>query len=218
MCYRFIIISSSLSENGASAMRTPKEAIDWTRRNHALEHATVTLLLERGVKPPLGGYSVPSGFFIWSSAPADVVDAASREALRLLKAGHSGLAVSPFCGTNWAASVLVGGAAALLAAGGRRGFWASARAAIAAAAAVSVLGKPVGRFLQRRFTTLPDLERVEIESPQTLLDAPTVNVVWIGANHAAESVAPPAQGALPAAPPDASQTGASHAGDESTLS
>lgn len=197
--------SSALGEIGASAMRTPKDAIDRTRRNHALEHATVTLLLERGVKPPLGGYSVPSGFFIWSSAPPDEVAAASREALRLLKAGHSGLAVSPYCGTNWAASVLVGGAAALVAAGGRRGFWASVRAAIAAAVAASVLGKPVGRFLQRRFTTLPDLERVEIASVQTLLEAvggAPVNVVWIGANHAVEDAAA-ARGALSAAPPDA---------------
>ena len=184
-------------------MGTPKDAINRTRRNHALEHATVTLLLERGVKPPLGGYSIPSGFFIWSSAPADEVAAASREALRLLKAGHSGLAVSPYCGTNWVASVLVGGVAALIAAGGRRGFWASARASVAAVAAASVLGKPVGRFLQRRFTTLPDLELVEIEPVQTLLEGGgPVNVVWIGANHADED-APAPQAALPAAPPDA---------------
>ena len=195
-----------LSEDGASAMGTPKDAIDRTRRNHALEHATVTLLLERGVKTPLGGYSIPSGFFIWSSAPPDEVGSASREALRLLKAGHSGLAISPYCGTNWVASVLVGGAAALIAAAGRRGLWASARAAIAAVAAASVLGKPVGRFLQRRFTTLPDLDRVEIEPVQTLLDSGggvPVNVVWIGANHAAEDDAPAAQAALPAASSDA---------------
>ena len=204
MCYRFAVISCG--RTGASAMGTPKDTIDRARRNHALEHATVTLLLERGVKPPLGGYSVPSGFFIWSPAPPDEVGAASREALRLLKAGHSGLAVSPYCGTNWVASVLVGSAAALVAAGGRRGFWASARAAIAAVAVVSILGKPVGRFLQRRFTTLPDLERVEIEPVQTLLDSGggvPVNVVWICANHVAEDDAPPAQAALPAASLDA---------------
>ena len=184
-------------------MGTLRDAINRTRRNHALEHAVVTLLLERGVQPPLGGYSVPSGFFIWSSAPAEAVEAASREALRLLKDGHSGLAGSPFCGTNLIASVLVGGAAAALAAGGQRGFWATARGAAAAVAAASVLGKPVGRFLQRRFTTLPDLERVEIESPQMLVEGPKVNVVWIEANHYGEAraVAAPSarQDALPTA-------------------
>ena len=176
-------------------MRTPKDAIDRTRRNHALEHAVVTLLLERGVKPPLGGYSVPSGFFIWTSAPPEAVASASREALRLLKEGHSGLAISPFCGTNLAASVLVGGVAALLASGGRRGPWATFRAASAALAAASVFGKPLGRFLQKRFTTLPDLDGVEIASVQTLLEGP-VNVVWIGAEHGGAptaSVAPAAE-------------------------
>lgn len=177
-------------------MGTLREAIDRTRRNHALEHAVVTLLLERGVEPPLGGYSVPSGFFIWSSASPEAMGEASREALRLLKEGHSGLAVSPFCGTNLIASVLVGGAAAMLASGGQRGFWATARGAAAAVAAASVLGKPVGRFLQRRFTTLPDLERVEIETAQMLVEGPKVNVVWIKADHsgdAARAVAAPSE-------------------------
>ena len=180
-------------------MGTLKDAIDRTRRNHALEHATVTLLLERGAGAPLGGYSIPSGFFIWTSATPEDVAAASGEALRLLKAGYSGLAISPYCGTNWAASALVGGAAALLASGGRRGFWATARAAVAALAAASVLGKPLGRFLQKRFTTLPDLDRVEIESVQTLAEGHPVTVVWIGAVHRADALTPRA--ASPAEPP-----------------
>ena len=39
--------------------------ISAVRKNHGLEHATVSLLLERGTSAPMGGYSVPGGFIIW---------------------------------------------------------------------------------------------------------------------------------------------------------
>ena len=38
-----------------------QETLRRVRRNHALEHATVTLMLEEGVGGPLGGYSTPWG-------------------------------------------------------------------------------------------------------------------------------------------------------------
>ena len=47
--------------------------VDSVRRNHAIEHATVTLMLERGMRVPMGGYSISPGFIIWSRAsPEDV--------------------------------------------------------------------------------------------------------------------------------------------------
>ena len=153
-------------------------ALDKTRRNHGLEHATVALLLERGVTPPMGGYSVPSGFVIWSSASPEVVSDAAHEALRLMKSGHSDLAVSPFCGTNLVVGALIGGLAALIASGGKRGFWAGARGAIAALVASTTLSRPVGRFVQRHFTTLPDVEHLEIGATRQLIRRP-ISVVWI---------------------------------------
>ena len=158
-------------------------ALDKTRRNHGLEHATVALLLHRGVSPPMGGYSVASGFVIWSTASPEVVTDAAREALRLMKAGQSDLAVSPHCGTNLVVGALIGGLAALIASGGKRGFWAGARGAVAALVASTALSRPVGNFIQRHFTTLPDVHALEIGATRQLLKRP-VSVVWIQTTEA----------------------------------
>ena len=153
-------------------------ALDKTRRNHGLEHATVALLLERGVSPPMGGYSVASGFVIWGTASPAIVADTAQEALRQMKAGRSDLAVSPFCGTNIVVGAVIGGLAALIASGGKRGFWAGVRGAVAAMVATTVLSRPVGRFVQRHFTTLPDVENVEIGAVRQILKRP-VSIVWI---------------------------------------
>ena len=153
-------------------------ALDNTRRNHGLEHATVALLLERGVSAPMGGYSVASGFVIWSTAPPEVVSDAAHEALRLMKAGQSDLAVSPYCGTNLVVGAVIGGLAAMIASGGKRGFWAGARGAVAALVASAALSRPVGNFVQRHFTTLPDVEAVQIGAVRQILKRP-VTVVWV---------------------------------------
>ena len=149
-----------------------------TRRNHALEHATVALLLDRGIRPPMGGYSVPSGFLIWSKAPALEVSTVAGEALELLRDGHHELAVSPYCGTNIAAGVLIGGLTASLLRRRGRGVVPNLTAAVAAIAAASMLSRPFGNLLQRRFTTLADAGGMQIVSWRQLLDWP-VNVVWI---------------------------------------
>ena len=70
------------------------------RRNHALEHATVAVLLERGARPPLGGYSTPSGFIIFGRLEREMVEESAQEALARLSAGRAELAISPFCGTT----------------------------------------------------------------------------------------------------------------------
>lgn len=148
------------------------------RRNHALEHATVALLLEREVRPPLGGYSVAGGYLIWSKAPVEQVIEASSNALQLLRAGHSDLAISPFCGTNIVTSAMLGGLAAMLVRGRGRGVGANFRAGIAAITAASLLSRPVGEFIQRWVTTKSDPGDVRIESVREILRFP-ISVVWI---------------------------------------
>ena len=86
--------------------------LESVRRNHAIEHATVTLLLERGVPAPMGGYSIGPGFVVWSRGSIDDVALAAQDALDLLKAGNSELAISPYCGTNIVTFALVGALAA----------------------------------------------------------------------------------------------------------
>ena len=164
-------------------------AIERLRRNHALEHATVALLLERGAKPPIGGYSLPSGFLIWANCEQEAVSGAASDALALLNDGYAELAISPYCGTNFAASVALGGIAAYLAGRGR-GLWPKIRGALVGFAVASALGRPVGRLVQRRLTVRANVAGAEIVTVRALLDTPLA-VVWIGTAHRAE--APPAQ-------------------------
>ncbi len=151
---------------------------DSVRRNHAIEHATVTLMLERGMRVPMGGYSISPGFIIWSRASPEDVALAARDALDLLKAGNSELAISPYCGTNIVSFVVVGALAAKIFAGSNKGVWSILRGAAAALLAAVLLGRPLGRLIQRHFTTLPDVEGVELVEIRELLRTP-VSIVWV---------------------------------------
>ena len=83
--------------------------ITQTRRNHALEHATVHLLNRRYPALRVVGWSTPFGFYIYGHVPTADVQHAVSEALTRLRRGESHLAVHPRCGTNLVtASTLVG--------------------------------------------------------------------------------------------------------------
>lgn len=141
--------------------------LDCVRRNHALEHATVTLLLEAGSPTPLGGYSTPGGFLIFGRASLEEVHATARQALAALKAGREELAISPHCGTNIATAALLSGllARAILARGRRI---VRMPVAIVAMVGVGFLSRPIGNALQRHFTTLAELDGVEITGVRRL--------------------------------------------------
>ncbi len=156
--------------------------VDNVRRNHAIEHATVTLLLERGAHAPMGGYSISPGFVIWSRASLNDVSIAARDALDLLKAGNSDLAISPFCGTNIVTYVLVGALAAKIFSGRRNTFWSMVRGSVAALIAAAFLGRPLGRLFQRHFTTLPYVESAQVLEIRQILAYP-VSVVWVRTSH-----------------------------------
>jgi len=79
-----------------------------TRRNHAIEHGTIHILSTKFPGQPFAGHSNPTGFIIFGDVSIqDVADAAT-ESLSRLKAGESDLAIHPGCGTNFAASGLLG--------------------------------------------------------------------------------------------------------------
>ena len=151
--------------------------IDRIRKNHSLEHATVARLLERGTSPPTGGYSLPGGFVIWAKTSPEVVTDAAREALRLLRDGHSDLAVSAYCGTNFVVAAVLGGIAASIAGRGR-GLWPLIRGAAAGIIVASTFGKPVGKLLQRRLTVDSDPDGTEIRAARVLKRTP-ISIVWI---------------------------------------
>ncbi len=137
--------------------------IDRVRRNHAIEHATIAVLAARGHRSPMGGYSTPGGFWVYGDIPSyDVADAAE-DALELLRAGESRLAISPYCGTNLA----VGIAGAVLLAGLVRNR-VSSRAARVPLVAAAVLGavmlrRPLGMAAQREITTLSEVGDAEVK-------------------------------------------------------
>jgi len=85
-----------------------------TRRNHALEHATIHLLNGRHPTAKLGGWSTPAGFYVYGHVPTADVQGAASEALYRLRRGERNLAVYPRCGTNLVtAGTLVGSIAFL---------------------------------------------------------------------------------------------------------
>jgi uncharacterized protein DUF6391 len=134
-----------------------------TRQNHALEHATVTLLSQTLPTLNASARSNSRGFIIFADAPVDDVRQAADEALGRLQAGESELAIHPNCGTNLAVGLslaLVGSLFALTAL--------RPRTRIATVAAGSLAGitvaRPVGTLMQRYITTLADVQDIRLKS------------------------------------------------------
>ncbi len=77
------------------------DLIDRTRRNHALEHASMNVLSERHKGFSAQGNSSPGGFNlnIFGDVSDEDVYNAVEDAYRRLKAGESKLSLHPTCGT-----------------------------------------------------------------------------------------------------------------------
>jgi hypothetical protein len=132
------------------------------RRNHALEHATVSLLLSRlGPDLRLIGRATGDGFFIYGDVPSDVLSQCAREGLTRLQRGEAFWAVTPLCGTNLATAGVLASLStmAVIGNGSRKDKLGSA--IIAGIAAVTI-AQPLGRLIQRHITTSPDLDDTEI--------------------------------------------------------
>src|SRR5947199_10570003 len=131
------------------------------RKNHALEHATITIL--SGMVPSLGvsARSFSNGFVIFGDVDLGLLRLAADEALSRLQAGEAELAIHPNCGTN----IVVG--VSLVTLGTLFGLASNQpRTRVATAAASSIAGlmaaRPVGQYVQRHLTTLPELTGVRV--------------------------------------------------------
>lgn len=144
-----------------------RELLDAIRRNHALEHATVAVLLARGGPRRLAGLALADGFLIAGEIEAAELEACAREALRLLREGHEGLAVSPLCGSNVVASSALAALAATLTLARGRGLGRLPNAFLAASLG-ALAGQPAGRLVQRRLTTLADHAALEVTAVTSL--------------------------------------------------
>jgi hypothetical protein len=144
-------------------------AIRMVRRNHALEHGTVTIMLDKlGPSTRLAGRAVTDGFYIYGKIPTDVIASSADEALRRFHAGEAGLAVTPLCGTNIAVAGMLTGAAALAAMGdGRRESRSSRLPTVCVAAMLAVVAaQPLGALVQKYITTSPDQDGARIDGVQ----------------------------------------------------
>jgi hypothetical protein len=126
------------------------------RRNHGLEHATLTILTQRVAGLRMAGYSFPAGFILLGEVTLEQVQQAVTDALTRLNNGEGLLAVHPNCGTNLATSgFLAGGLAwlAMLFFKDKRSRIASLPLAIVFAMTGLVIGQPLGLKIQERITT-----------------------------------------------------------------
>jgi hypothetical protein len=132
------------------------------RRNHALEHATISVLANKmGRDVRLVGRATRNGFYLYGDMPADQVRESTIEALQRLQRGERHLAISPMCGTNLAVAGLLAGLSSLLALGNRSRVERIPNVLLASMSAVLV-AQPLGRLAQKHLTTHPDLSDTEL--------------------------------------------------------
>jgi hypothetical protein len=134
------------------------------RRNHALEHATVSLLLGRlGPDIRVVGRASGDGFFLYGDIPGDLLGQCVQEALTRLKRGEAFWAVTPHCGTNIATTGVLAGLSTLAVTSRSDAKDRASRAILVSMLAV-IVAQPVGRMIQRYLTTSADLADTEIVS------------------------------------------------------
>ncbi len=134
--------------------------VERTRRNHALEHATIHMLSRRPNRTPLAGRSTPSGFYVYGQVSTEEVTAAVNEALMRLKSGEHGLAIHPNCGTNLVTGAMLSGMAAftMLNTGRRKGSSLERLPGLFVLMSAALLAaQPLGMAAQEHVTTDADL-------------------------------------------------------------
>jgi len=134
------------------------------RRNHALEHATVSLLIAKlGPDLRLVGRATGDGFYIYGDIPTDALGECAHEGLRRLKRGEAFWAVTPLCGTNLATAGILAGLSTFATMGGSGDNKRDRLPNVMMAGIIAVIAaQPLGRIVQRHVTTSPDLSDTEI--------------------------------------------------------
>ncbi len=153
------------------------------RRNHALEHATIAVLLARTGRPvQLLGRASADGFYIVGRVRAEELEAAVAEALSRLRRGESYLAISPLCGTNLSLTGILAGLSAFLVAR-HSNRWDGLPQAVLLAMLATMAAQPLGRLAQRHITTSADVAGLEVLAVEVLrapLPVYKVRTAWRG--------------------------------------
>jgi hypothetical protein len=133
------------------------------RRNHALEHATIVVMMEREPGRKLNGFSTDEGFFVQGVRSLEEVESAAREAIRRLRGGEKRLAIHRNCGTTIVAANLLTAIffLASLAVGWYLD-WPPYLLILGAIVLAFALRVPLSLLLQRFVTTDADLTNAEV--------------------------------------------------------
>ena len=135
------------------------------RQNHAIEHATVTLINRKSPGAQVIARSDLQGFIVYGDVDTVILQSAAEEALARLQAGESSLAVHPNCGTNLVTAGVLSGLAALAAGSGRnRSLWDRIPGAILGATLALFVSAPAGRWVQANITTDSHVAGLRISS------------------------------------------------------
>lgn len=138
------------------------------RRNHGIEHATVSLLTARRADRRIVARSDTRGFIIFGEIETQELELATKEALRRLQAGDAHMAVHPNCGTNFVTSGMLAGLAAwavtVLSTQGerKRSAWEALPTAFTAATLALFVAQPLGHTLQEFVTTSAQVQGVRL--------------------------------------------------------
>jgi hypothetical protein len=134
------------------------------RRNHALEHATIVVMMEREPGRKLNGFSTDDGFFVQGVRSISEVESAAREAMRRLQNGEKRLAIHRNCGTTIVAANLLSAIFFLVTLGfflylGVGNLYLMILGSLVLAFALRI---PLSLILQRFVTTDADLTNAEV--------------------------------------------------------
>jgi hypothetical protein len=140
------------------------------RRNDALEHATVSMLLARfGPHLRIVGRASADGFFLYGDVPAAPLAECAKESLARLQRGEAFWATTPLCGTNIVTTAVLA-ALSSLAVSRKGAVKDNIGSAILASMLAVTVAQPLGRLIQRHVTTSPDLGDTEIVAIESRSD------------------------------------------------
>lgn len=133
------------------------------RRNHALEHATIAVMMEREPGRRFNGFSDDDGFLVQGVRSTGEVETAAREALQRMSAGEKRLAVHRNCGTTIVAANMLAAVFFLVGVGvGLYLSWPLYLLILAGVVLSLALRVPLSLLLQRFVTTDADLSNAEV--------------------------------------------------------
>lgn len=131
------------------------------RQNHALEHATITILSAYRPDLHVSARSTSRGFTVFGNVDLGELQFAVDEALRRLQAGEVQLAIHPNCGTNLVVGMSLLTVGTMLGLTSRHVRTRIASVAFSSLASLAA-ARPLGELMQKYFTTLPDLRGVRV--------------------------------------------------------